>query len=828
MARYWPDFWQDLRCGARHLRRNPGFAAVAALSAALGIGACSAIFTIVNFAVFRPLPVAEPDRLMTITGLKRGVAGGSMSYPEVRDLANRTRSWEAVAAFSPFLRAGIRSGEVARRHWGFLVTANYFDVVRPNFAVGRGFVHGDDDIPGAPAKIVLTHGLWVSRFGADPTIVGRTIRVNKRAMTVVGVTGAGFRGSEVGIAADFFLPFSQISELDPLKLSDNLGRLTDYNAQWLTGLGRLRPGLDPRQARAEMETAAVGIRASAPELPRDRRFYAERAGQVMPFLRKLAIPAFLLLLTVTFLVLMTACANVANLMLARASARGREIATRLAVGASRGRLIRQLMTESLMLAIGGGVLGVALAECAGRYIAGLRLPLPVPIDLALSVDYRVVLFSTALSVVTGIAFGLVPAFRATRTDLAASIRSGGASVAGLRRFGLRNSLVVAQVGLSGVLVICSGLFLRSLDATRGIDSGMNTKNLALVEFDPSLSRYDEKQAQRLVLDVLRDAESLPGVRTASVTNLLPLSVGGNFTRVGAQDERAAVMAVGPRYFETMGIPLLEGAEFRPAFSTEPVAIVNQELARRLYPNQNAVGRVLEGGVRARIVGVAANSKYQTIQESEATPILYRPILDTYAAEGALGGLTLMIRSAQGSAPPGDMIRQAGPAARSGAGGEPGRDNGIAPARSDVPATAGRHAVRPVRGHGAADRLDWDLRRDQLCGGAADSRNRHPHGAGRAGEPGCRDGVVARGGGGAGWDCDRVSRRPCAGAGGGEPPLWREHDRSGDVCQRAGGAPGRGPAGDGDPGPPRGDGGPKPDAAGGVGTSVCDGSISPPR
>ncbi|RPI08544.1 MAG: hypothetical protein EHM65_10195, partial [Acidobacteriales bacterium] len=214
IARYWSDFWQDLRYGARNLRRNPGFSAVAVLSAALGIGACSTVFSIVNFAVFRPLPVAEADRLMTITGIKRGVPGGSMSYPEVRDLGNRTRSCEGVAAFTPFLPAGISSGDAARRHWGSLVTANYFDVVKPAFAVGRGFVQGEDDAPGAPAKIVLAHALWQSRFGADPAIVGRTIQVNKRAMTVVGVTGPAFRGTEVGIASDFFLPISQISELN--------------------------------------------------------------------------------------------------------------------------------------------------------------------------------------------------------------------------------------------------------------------------------------------------------------------------------------------------------------------------------------------------------------------------------------------------------------------------------------------------------------------------------------------------------------------------------------------------------------------------------------
>jgi len=666
IARYWSDFWQDLRYGARNLRRNPGVTAVAILSAALGIGACSTVFSIVNFSVFRPLPVAEPDRLMTIMAMHRskGVASETLSFLEIQDLRNQARSWQGVAAFAPFLPVGIGQGGDARRHWGFLVTANYFDVVKPAFLAGGGFIHGEDDIPGAPAKIVLTHALWRNRFGADSEIIGRNIQVNKRAMTVVGVTAPGFRGTEVGIAADFFLPCSQISEMDMLK--SNSDRLTSYSSQWLVGLGRLKPGIDLRRAKVEIETVAAGVRERVPSLERDRGFYIERAGQLMAGLRRIAMPAFLLLLTITFLVLLTACANVANLMLARASARSREIATRLAIGAGRGRIIRQLMTESLLLALSGGAMGVALALWGGRLITGFRLPLPLPVDLSISVDHRVILFSVSLSIVTGMAFGLVPAFRATQANLIGSIRSdAGNNIASLRRFGLRNALVVAQVAISAVLVICSGLFLRSLGAARGIDSGMDARNVVLVRFDPALSRHNAQQTARLLLDVLRDAEAQPGVQSASVTNGLPLSVGGNFTLVGAeghgeghQGERAAVMAVGPHYFETMGIRLLVGADFRPVLSKEPTAIVNQELARRLYPNQDPFGRyLLEGGQRVRIVGVVANSKYRMLQESEVTPILYRPILDTYVSEGSFAGLTLIARSAQDSPSLSGLLRQ---------------------------------------------------------------------------------------------------------------------------------------------------------------------------
>lgn len=666
IARYWSDFWQDLRYAARNLMRNPGFAAIAVLSAALGIGACSTIFSIVNFAVLRPLPVAEPERLMSITAIhqKEGKAGQTMSFPEIQDLRSHARSWEGVAAFAPFLTAGIRpDGGESRRYSGLLVTANYFDVVKPVLVAGRGFVHGEDDLPGASAKIVLTHGLWVSQFVSDRTIIGRTVQVNKRGMTVVGVTGAGFRGTGVGIVADFFLPFSQLSEMR--RLGENPGRMTSYGAQWLMGLGRLESGVDVRQAQAEFGTLINGIRERVPALARDRGFHAERAGQLLPALRSRILPAFLLLLIVTFLVLLTACANIANLMLARASARSKEIATRLALGAGRWRLIRQLMTESILLAFGGGALGVALAAWASQQIAKLRLPVPVPVELTLSVDYRVVLFSAGLSLITGIAFGMVPAFRGTRADLTEALRSAAGGMASLRRFGLRDALAVAQVALAAMLVICSGLFLRSLGAANEIDTGMNTRNLALIGFDPALLRYDEKQTRLLLLEVLRETQILPGVRSASVTNLVPLSFGGNFTQVRSegrtepdQGERTAVMAVGPRYFETMGIPLLTGVDFRATVSNEAIAIVNQELARKLFPNQEAVGqRVGDGGHSARIVAVAANSKYETMLQSEAVPILYRPLLDTYAGSRSVAGLTLIVKTAQKPGPLGSEIRR---------------------------------------------------------------------------------------------------------------------------------------------------------------------------
>jgi predicted permease len=478
------------------------------------------------------------------------------------------------------------------------------------------------------------------------------------------VAGAGFTGTETGVAGDFFLPFSQLAEMSTLKNEDDRGRRARYDSQWLTAVGRLSPGVDVRLAQAELDAVAAEILTRVPNRKPERRFHAERAGQLMPLLRRLAVPVFMLLLGVTVLVLLTACANVANLMLARASARQNEIATRMAIGAGRGRLVRQLLTESLLLALFGGVLGVGLAEWAGQHIGSFRLPLPVPIDLTPGVDYRVSAFAAALAVITGLAFGLAPALRVTRATRLTASRFGEGNVASLKRFGLRNALVVAQIAMSTVLVVSSGLFLRSLGAAEGIDSGMNSRNVALVEFDPALSRYDEARTQRLILDLLRDAESAPGVKSASVANMLPLSLASMTNRVwpegadGSTGGQAAILAVGPRYFETAGTRLVSGDDFRPMASAEPVAIINQELARRLYPGQNPMGRrVSNAGRWVRIVGVAANTKYRMLQESEAMPMLYEPILDSYAVNGGAGGLTLLVRSGQDLTTTGELIRK---------------------------------------------------------------------------------------------------------------------------------------------------------------------------
>jgi predicted permease len=391
VARWLTDLIQDTGYGLRTIRKQPGFASVAILSAALGIGACSMIFGLANFALFRPLPVERPSRLAAISGhnLARGRMGTSLAYPDFEDL-RKAHSFEAMSAFSQFMPAAISSNGEPQRYWGSVVSANYFDVVRPAFVLGRGFDPNLDDTKGRPPVVVLSYQLWRSRFSGDPDIAGRAIEMKSRKVTVAGVAGPAFRGTEKMFYSDFWMPFSAGEAFADAGI--NSQRMRDRDGPWLLAVGRLRDGVSEQAAAAEIEVIGRRLRAAYPASNRDRGFHVERAGQLNPGVRKMVVVFFSLLLAVSALVLCTACANVANLLLARASARQKEIATRLAIGAGRGRVVRQLLAESVMLALLGGIGGYAIAQLGAAAIGRSRIPLALPVDLSISLDYRVMLF----------------------------------------------------------------------------------------------------------------------------------------------------------------------------------------------------------------------------------------------------------------------------------------------------------------------------------------------------------------------------------------------------------------------------------------------------
>jgi predicted permease len=665
IARWLSDLMQDAVFAVRTVRKQPGFAAVAALSAALGIGACSLIFGIANYALFRPLPVEDPSRLVSVSGknLRRGKVGSSITYPDFDDL-RQARSFQGMTAFFQFMPATISSSGEPQRYWGSLVTADYFSIVRPRFVMGRGFDPDKDDRKGEAPVVVLSHQLWRSRFGGDRTIVGRSIELNGRKVTVLGVTGPGFRGTEVMFFSDFWLPFSMLDSLTAVGMGGD--RLHDRGGQWLMAAGRLRDGVSEKAAASEIEGIGRRLSTAYPATNKDRAFHMERAGQVNAGFRKMIVVFFLMLLGVATLVLCTACANVANLLLARASARRREIATRLAIGAGRGRLVRQLLTESVMLALLGGIGGYAIAQLAASSIGRSRIPLAMPVDLSIALDYRVMLFSMALSALTGVVFGLVPALRATRPDLVGALKDERVRPGHSRRFGLRNLLVVAQVAICMVLLICSGLFLRSLHSAGNIDTGFAHRNLLMMAFDPSLNRYSPGETRRVVDAIIERAGTIAGVESATLSTSIPLNLEGTQNsfvpddKIGGGEKDpffADIYSVAPRFFETFGIRMIAGEDFRPGIPAEDVVIVNQALANRAFPKQNPVGRRISYlGRTVRITGLTATTKSRTIGE-DPRPCLYFPIARDLRGNDSLTGMTLVLRTRGNPAGYAPLVRQ---------------------------------------------------------------------------------------------------------------------------------------------------------------------------
>ena len=528
-------------------------------------------------------------------------------------------------------------------------------MVKPAFAVGRGFDASRDDRRGEVPVVVLSYDLWRTQFGRDPGIVGRTVSINKRATTVIGVTQAGFRGTHVGIVTEFWIPFSMIDEIE----SRTGQRRENRQRYWLSAVARLRPAVDARAARAELDAIAHTLNTTHARDDKSRAFHLEQAGQIDPRLRRMALTLFSVLLRRTALILLTACANVANLLLGRASARRREIAARMALGASRGRLMRQLLTESLVLALLGGVGGWIIAAYGASLMGLVRIPLGWPLDLSITLDYRVLFFCIGLSLLTGVVFGLAPALRATRPDLVTDLKADGRGSAAVDRFGLRNGLVVAQVAICTLLLLCTGLFLRSLQTARGLDTGLSNRNLLLLAFDPGLDRRPDLQARQLLRDILDRAQAVPGVASATLTTAVPLTfIINNSTFVSeesAADPKsprvgADIYSIGPRFFETMGIAFMAGDDFSfDGAATRGLRLSTTRSRARRFQTSRPYGRRFVGdGKQLRIVGVVATAKSRTIGE-EPRPGIYLPILNEYSAAQTLRGVTLVVKTTDAAA-----------------------------------------------------------------------------------------------------------------------------------------------------------------------------------
>ncbi len=643
----------DLRHASRVLARSPLFTLTAALSLAIGIAANAAIFSLADAVLLRDRPgIAAPGRLVDVGRRQRGQVApfDNFSYADYRDYRERNRTLEDLAAYRfEAMPVGLGSRDAAERIYGTLVTANYFAVLGTTPAAGRLFAPGEDRTIGTAPLVVLSHAFWTRRFGGDPSVVGHELRLNGVPFTVVGVAEAGFAGTNV-LAADVFLPLT----MNGVLLGDEgRGLFTERRTSWILGIGRLKPGVSVAQARADLDTVAAALEREFPESNRGRGASVGPSARLPGFFRTMVTGFIGLLFALVGVVLLIACTNVAGMQLARAVARSREVAVRLAIGAGRGRIVRQLVTESVLLAALGGLLGVVGAVWMVSLLRAFQPDLPVPLALDLRVDWRVVTFGCALALVSGVLFGLAPAWHAARTDLTGALKGDGGA-RGPRRLRLRHAFVVGQVAMSVLLLVSAGLFARAVQQAGAIDPGFRAANVDGVSVDLRLARYSEQTGRLFVERVLERLRALPGVTSAATTRMLPLTGGGlglgRITVEGGERPsdlhpdpyRADWNVVSPGYFETMGTAILQGRDFAASddAGSAPVAIVNDSFARRAWPGRNPIGqRFLQeegppGSPRTRaveVIGVARNGKYRSIGE-DARMFVYVPVAQQYMAD----------------------------------------------------------------------------------------------------------------------------------------------------------------------------------------------------
>ncbi len=614
------DLAADLRFAFRTLTKSPGYAAAIIISLALGIAANATVFSIANGLLWGMLPVKDPGRLVMFS------EGKSFSYPDYLDYREQTANVFAggVVAHFPLVPASLGGGGEPERIWGQVVSGNYFPVLGVNMAAGRSILPEDDRVMGSGRVVVLSHNLWQRHFGGDAAILGRDVILNGQHYATVGVAPAGFHGSERGIMTDFWVPLSMVDEIIP-GLTTPGGGSTKRDNQWLILDARLKPGVSRAQALAAVNLVRKRLDEAYRKGEKQHEVVTlQNAGGL---LGASATPAFALmtvLMIVATLVLMVACANVANLLLARATARQKEISVRMAIGACRGRLIRQLLTESLLLALAGAGVGFLVAMVAARAISSFRLPVPFPFVFDFKVDLRVAEFTAGLSLVTTLLFGLVPALHATRMDVAGALKEGQAGSSRTGRFRMRNTLVVAQVALSIVLLTAAGLFLRSLASAVSIDIGFKPDNILVIRVDPLLQNYSSQRTMQFLSELRSRILALPGVRSMSFVDLVPLSLANNGSQFSAQATKDStaqsvdtdVRGVFSGYFQTMGIPFLSGRDFDPNANHQDAAIImNETMASHLFPSQDPIGRVVHSGkVSYTVIGVVRNSKSRTVGE----------------------------------------------------------------------------------------------------------------------------------------------------------------------------------------------------------------------
>jgi predicted permease len=638
--------FQDLRYGVRMLIKARGFTVVAALSLALGIGANTTIFSLINAIFLNPVPVEDPATVVSLYTTDERNKGGFndfmlMSRPNYIDVRDQSTSFAGTTAVAFAQVAMTGSGKPEQLN-ALLTTGNYFELLGVRAAIGRTYGPDDDRTPGAHPFVVMSDGLWKRRFGADPSVVGRQLRLNNHPFTVIGIAPEGFKGTQVIGGPDLWMPSMMYREVLSGFFLENF---EDRRALLWFVTGRLKPGVPAERALSELRTIAARLEQEYPEQNRGRSATLLPLAQsaINPALRRNFVLAGGLLMTVVGLVLLIACANVANLLLARATARRREIAIRLSLGAGRARLVRQLMTESVLLSLLGGAAGLLVAFWGRDLLLAFRPP-NLPLDrIDVPVDGQVLLFTLALSVVTGLLFGLAPALHASRPDLVVDLKDRSAQPSGAgRRVNLRSALVVAQVALSLVSLIGAGLFLRSLRNAQRIDPGFETRDLLVVGFDTATVGYDQTRALEFQRLLVERTAALPGVKSAALTSTQPMG-GGGFGRTvfpegkdpASGDAGVFVTAsnVSPGFFDTLSIAIKSGRGFEETDreGAPLAAVINETMAKRFWPGQDPLGKRFKffGDTEFRqVVGVAEDTKLFAMTE-DPQAMAYVPLLQMH-------------------------------------------------------------------------------------------------------------------------------------------------------------------------------------------------------
>jgi predicted permease len=658
---------KDIRFAVRSLIKHPGFTAVAVITLALGVGANTIIFSVISATLLRPLPVSNPDRLVFVFS---GSTGGVFSYPDYAEFRDQNQGLDGLMAFGG-ITVALNSDDQTDQVGGAIVTGNYFQVLGVGAQLGRVIGPEDDQTPGGHPVVVISHGLWQRRFGGAPNVVGRQLLLNGQNFTIIGVTQPEFGGAQLGIVRDLYVPMMMQASMRPPRAGYsgemNPDLLKMRRNRWLFAVGRLKPGVQLPQVQTSLSAIAKHQEESYPDTNRGRgAVVAPFSDTSDPASRRQLDSVAMLLMSVVGVVLLIACANVANLLLARGSTRSKEIAVRLAIGATRFRIVRQLLTESLVLAALGGALGFVVTWWTAASLKALPPPagaLPVAPDFA--IDRRVLLFTFALSIIAGVVFGLAPALRISRPAIVPALKeSAWSAVDRASYFSLKNLLVITQVALSILLLIAAGLFLRSIRHAQTIDPGFAFERLVTVPLNINLLRYTKAQGREFYRQAVERVEALPGVESVTLARIVSLS-GGNSVRSLLLEGSAATSdqfrsegsgsvandsssiysnVVGLNYFHTMGIGFLRGRDFN-AQDTEDkprVVIVNEAFVRKHFGGNEALGKRLSfngsAGPWHEIIGVVRDSKYVNIGEAP-TAFAYLFLQQNHET-----GMTLHIRA----------------------------------------------------------------------------------------------------------------------------------------------------------------------------------------